>query len=136
MTAVTTARRGAVALDGVTKRYGSTRGGVLALDRICLDVRPGEFVCLVGASGCGKSTLLSLAAGLDSPTGGSVRVDGRAALMFQEAALFPWLTVARNVELALRPQRVGRAGRAARVAALLDVAQLGSFADRTPHEPS
>jgi NitT/TauT family transport system ATP-binding protein len=136
MTLVTTERRGAVGLDGVSKRYGSTRGGVLALDRISLTIRPGEFVCLVGASWCGKSTLLSLAAGLDAPTAGSVQVDGRPALMFQEAALFPWLTVARNVELALRPQRVTRAARAARVAELLEVVQLTPFAAKRPHELS
>ncbi len=59
-------------------------------------------MCLVGASGCGKSTLLNLVAGLDQPTAGTVQVDGRTGLMFQESALFPWLTVAGNVELALR----------------------------------
>src|SRR5205085_8447129 len=89
----------AVAVDGVTKRYP---GGLVALDNISLNVAPSEFVCLVGASGCGKSTLLNLIAGLDSPTTGTVTVAGRATLLFQEAALLPWLTAAGNVELALR----------------------------------
>jgi len=133
---VATQLRGAVTLDGVSKRYGTARGGVLALDRITLSIRPGEFVCLVGASGCGKSTLLNLAAGLDAPTAGEVRVDGRTALMFQEAALFPWLTVSRNVELALRLRRRPAKERAARVAELLDVVQLTGFADKRPHELS
>jgi NitT/TauT family transport system ATP-binding protein len=133
---VATQLRGAVILDGVSKRYGTARGGVLALDRITLSIRPGEFVCLVGASGCGKSTLLNLAAGLDAPTGGEVRVDGRTALMFQEAALFPWLTVSRNVELALRLRRRPAKERAARVAELLDVVQLTGFAGKRPHELS
>jgi len=133
---VATQVRGAVTLDGVSKRYGTARGGVLALDRITLSIRPGEFVCLVGASGCGKSTLLNLAAGLDAPTGGEVVVDGRTALMFQEAALFPWLTVSRNIELALRLRRRPAQERAARVAELLDVVQLTGFADKRPHELS
>ncbi|HEY1279157.1 MAG TPA: ABC transporter ATP-binding protein [Acidimicrobiales bacterium] len=101
-----------------------------------LSIRPGEFVCLVGASGCGKSTLLNLAAGLDEPTAGQVRVDGRTALMFQEAALFPWLTVSRNIELALRLRRRPAKERAARVTELLDVVQLAGFADKRPHELS
>ena len=133
---VATQVRGAVTLDGASKRYGTARGGVLALDRITLSIRPGEFVCLVGASGCGKSTLLNLAAGLDAPTAGQVVVDGRTALMFQEAALFPWLTVSRNIELALRLRRRPARERAARVAELLDVVQLTGFADKRPHELS
>jgi NitT/TauT family transport system ATP-binding protein len=136
VTVVTTALRGAVTLDGVSKRYGSARGGVLALDRISLRVQPGEFVCLVGASGCGKSTLLNLAAHLDAPTAGTVQVDGRTALMFQEPALFPWLTVRRNVELALRLQGVARRERVHQVDELLDLVQLGGFADKRPHELS
>jgi NitT/TauT family transport system ATP-binding protein len=136
VSAVTTQLRGAVTLDGVSKRFGTARGGVLALDRISLSIRPGEFVCLVGASGCGKSTLLNLAAGLDAPTAGVVRVDGRTALMFQEAALFPWLTVSRNVDLALRLRHRPARQRAARVAELLDVVQLTGFADKRPHELS
>src|SRR6476620_8755819 len=94
----------AVAVDGVTKRYPT---GLVALDGIDLRVRQGEFVCMVGASGCGKSTLLNLIAGLDSPTTGTVSVAGRATLLFQEAALLPWLTAAGNVELALRLRGVG-----------------------------
>ena len=84
-------REGASGSDG---ECGAT------LDEVTLDVAPGEFVCLLGASGCGKSTLLNLVAGLDRPSAGTVDVEGRATLMFQESALFPWLTVARNVELA------------------------------------
>ena len=68
--------------------------------RLPLQVQAGEFVCLVGASGCGKTTLLNLVAGLDHPSAGEVVLSGKAALMFQESALFPWLSVGKNVELA------------------------------------
>ena len=107
-----------------------------ALDSISLDVAPGEFVCLVGASGCGKSTLLNLVAGLDSPTGGSLEVNGRTALMFQESALFPWLTAAGNVDLALRLSGVPKKERRARVEELLFSVHLQDFAKKRPHELS
>jgi NitT/TauT family transport system ATP-binding protein len=128
----------AVALSGVTKVYGHGPDAVLALDGVSLDVRSGEFVCLVGASGCGKSTLLNLVAGLDEVTGGSVRVgDGaRPGFMFQEPALLPWLTVAANVEVPLKLRGVRRAERRERVAALLDTVHLGDFGRRRPHELS
>ena len=124
----------AVALDRASKRYGT---GVLALDEVSLDVDPGEFVCLVGASGCGKSTLLNLVAGLDSPTGGAVSVQGgRPTLLFQEAALLPWLTASANVELALRLRGVGKAERKARAEELLALVHLGGMGGRRPHELS
>jgi len=128
----------ALALSGVTKVYGRGPSAVLALDGVSLDVAPGEFVCLVGASGCGKSTLLNLVAGLDGVTGGTVSVAGGAApgLMFQEPALFPWLSVAANVELPLRLRGVDRARRRERVAQLLDAVHLGEFGKRQPHELS
>jgi NitT/TauT family transport system ATP-binding protein len=95
------------------------------LDRIDLEVMPGEFVCLLGASGCGKSTLLSLIAGLGAPTSGSVEVTvGRPALMFQEPALLPWLTAAGNVELALRARGVWRRERHAEAERLLTLVNL------------
>jgi NitT/TauT family transport system ATP-binding protein len=125
-----------VALRAVTKVYGGGRSAVAAVDRIDLDVAPGEFVCLVGASGCGKSTLLNLVADLDQPSGGRVDVQGRTALMFQDAALFPWLTVAGNVELALKLRGVPRRERAARVQALLRTVHLDGFARKRPHELS
>ena len=138
MTAVTVAPgRTAVGLHEVSKVHGSGSRAVVALDRLSLEINEGEFVCLVGASGCGKTTLLNLVAGLDRPTGGAIDTSGlRTALMFQEAALFPWLTVAGNVELALRLRGVGRSARRKRAAELLDVVRLGGFGDRMPHELS
>jgi NitT/TauT family transport system ATP-binding protein len=127
----------AIVLDGVSKVYGHAGAAVPALDRVSLSVAEGEFVCLVGASGCGKSTLLNLVAGLDRPSHGTIeRPGGQVAMMFQEAALFPWLTVARNVELALRLQGVRRADRQARVTDLLKMVHLSAFADKRPHELS
>jgi NitT/TauT family transport system ATP-binding protein len=127
----------AVRLAGVSKAYGTGRDALLALDRVSLDVSPGEFVCILGASGCGKSTLLSVVAGLDRPTLGSVDVGGaRVGLMFQEPALFPWLTVAGNVELALRTRGVPKAERRRRTAELLDAVHLDGFGRRRPHELS
>jgi NitT/TauT family transport system ATP-binding protein len=125
-----------IELQGVTKVYGQGAAALVALEGIDLTVAPGEFVCLAGASGCGKSTLLNLVAGLDPPSAGRVTVNGRAALMFQEAALFPWLTVAGNVELALRLRDVPRRDRPRRVAALLRLVHLRGFARNRPHELS
>jgi NitT/TauT family transport system ATP-binding protein len=130
-------RRPAIVLNEVSKVYGHAGAAVPALDRVSLEVATGEFVCLVGASGCGKTTLLNLVAGLDDPTTGTIeRPGGAMAIMFQEAALFPWLTAARNVELALQLRKVPKGQRRARVAELLDLVHLGGFAARRPHELS
>jgi NitT/TauT family transport system ATP-binding protein len=126
----------AVRLHGVSKTYGTGAAAVVALDRIDIEVAPRELVCVVGASGCGKSTMLNLLAGLDRPTAGEASVEGRAALMFQEAALFPWLTVASNVELALKLRKVPKAERRERVGALLETVHLQDFAGKRPHELS
>jgi len=126
----------AIRLEGASKVYGHGAGAVAALDRIDLEVAAGEFVCLVGASGCGKTTLLNLVAGLDKPSAGTVDARGRVALMFQEAALFPWLTVRSNVELALRLRGVKRAERKERAEALLRTVHLEGFADKRPFELS
>ena len=127
---------GRVRLDAVTKRYGRGSGSVLALDGINLDVQPGEFVCLVGASGCGKSTLLNIVADLDAPTTGEAEVTGKTGVMFQEAALFPWLTVAGNIELAQQLAGAGKAERRRRAEELLQVVHLDGFAKKRPHELS
>jgi NitT/TauT family transport system ATP-binding protein len=127
----------AVQISDVSKTFGRGETALLALDRVSLSVAPGEFVCLIGASGCGKSTLLSLVADLDTPTSGEVSTAGRpVSLMFQESALFPWLTAARNVELPLRANGVPRAERQDRVAELLDLVHLGAFKDKRPHQLS
>lgn len=125
-----------VLIQGVSKIFRGPRNDVAALEGINLSVAPGEFVCLLGASGCGKSTLLNLIAGLDKPTAGTVTAAGRPALMFQEAALFPWLTAGRNIALALKLAGVARVDRAGRVEELLELVRLGGTADRRVHELS
>ncbi len=125
----------AVALHAVTKRYAGAPG-LLALDGIDLRARAGEFLTLVGASGCGKSTLLNLVSGLDRPTSGSVEVDGQAAFMFQEHALFPWLSALDNVATPLRLKGVGKKDREAQALGYLEAVHLADFADRRPHELS
>jgi NitT/TauT family transport system ATP-binding protein len=126
----------ALRLTGVTKRYGKESGAPV-LDGIDLTVAPGQFVCLLGASGCGKSTLLNLVAGLDPVSSGSIELaGGKAALMFQESALFPWLTASANVELALRLRGVGKAERRAEADRLLRLVRLDGAAHKRAHELS
>ncbi|MBD7979893.1 MULTISPECIES: ABC transporter ATP-binding protein [Oerskovia] len=124
-----------VRLRGVSKRFSPT--GAPVLEGIDLDIAQGEFVCLLGASGCGKSTLLNIVAGLERPTTGDVEVaGGGAALMFQESALFPWLTASRNIELALKFRGVPRAERRERAAELLSLVRLDGSGDKRVHELS
>jgi NitT/TauT family transport system ATP-binding protein len=131
-------RRGAkVTIDHLTKVHGQGGSSVVAIEDLSLAVNPGEFVCLIGASGCGKSTLLHILAGLDAPTAGGVEVAGRhTALMFQEAALFPWLTAQRNVELPMRLRGVPKHERRRRATELLELVQLSGAATRRPHQLS
>lgn len=99
-----------LAIDDVSKSFRTATGLVQALDRVSLQVSEGEFVCLVGASGCGKTTLLNIIAGLEKPDSGTVMADGKPItgpgrerlVMFQEAALFPWLNVLGNVIFGLK----------------------------------
>jgi NitT/TauT family transport system ATP-binding protein len=131
----------AVSLRAVGKSYAN---GVVALDRLDLDVRPGEFVSLLGPSGCGKSTALRIIAGLSEPTSGEViwpRPDAPASereigFVFQEPTLMPWTTVAGNVRLPLDLQRIDPAMVAPRVAAALARVELSDFADVYPRELS
>jgi NitT/TauT family transport system ATP-binding protein len=127
----------AITLTEVSKVYGKGAAAVLAVDRLSLTVARGEFVCLIGASGCGKSTLLSMVAGLDTPTSGQVDTGGhRVSIMFQEPALFPWLTARKNVELAMQARKIPKSERGERAADLLDTVHLSEFGGKRPHELS
>ena len=127
----------ALLLQDVGKVFGNGTGAVTALRNIDLRVEQGEFVCLLGASGCGKSTLLNLVAELDAPTSGEVHVGtARPSFMFQEAALLPWLTARRNVELPLQLVGQGRRERRERAEELLSLVRLSGQGDKRPHELS
>lgn len=127
----------AITVTGLGKTFGGKRGTTEALSGVNLTVAEGEFVCLLGRSGCGKSTLLSVVAGLDLPTTGTISTGGRkVAMMFQDANLFPWLTVAGNIKMALRLSGVPRAEWADRVAHLLAVVRLSGLEGKRPHELS
>lgn len=135
ITASPTTATPAIRIEGLGKRFGAA--GPIVLEDINLTIAPGEFVCLLGASGCGKSTLLGIIAGLEHPTTGTVTVaSGSAAMMFQESALFPWLTAGGNVQLALKLRGVPRAKRRAQSLELLDLVNLADAAHKRPHELS
>ncbi len=126
----------ALRVEGVTKVHGHGPAAVHALDDVSLEVQPGELLCLVGASGCGKTTLLNLVAGLDTPSAGTIDVRGRVAMMFQEAALFPWLTVRSNIALALKLRGVPKRERLRVADELLQSVHLHGFGDMRPYELS
>ena len=127
----------AIVLDRITKRFDRDGARPAVLQDVSLTVAQGEFVSLLGASGCGKSTLLSLVAGLETPTSGTVSTPGgRAALMFQEPALFPWLTAGQNVELALRLRGVPRGERRTESERLLALVHLAGQHRARVHELS
>lgn len=116
--------------------------GLLALDRVSLDVEPGEFLCLVGPSGCGKSTLLRVCASLIPQTSGEVSIEADrpgaplTAMVFQEHALLPWRTVHDNVVFGLENRGVPREERDARAREMLALVGLTRFATAYPHQLS
>ena len=130
-------------LDRLTKRYGET----VAADRVSLDIAQGEMIVLLGPSGCGKTTTLRMIAGFVEATAGEIILEGRPigglpahrremGMVFQNYALFPHLTAARNVAFGLEMRGVKRAEREARVAEMLALVKLGHLADRLPRQLS
>ncbi len=138
----------AISIRNVTQRYAASGAAddVLALDNISLDVKRGEFVCLLGPSGCGKSTLLNIVGGLFKPTSGDVTVGGRKvdgaphpdeiAFVFQESTLFPWYTVIENFRIALKFQGVPKAEWDDRAMFALKAVGMASFARHYPTQLS
>lgn len=134
---------GSLSLRNVSKNFGA----VQAVDSLSLDFPPGQITTLLGPSGCGKTTALRMIAGFIQPDSGEVLLDGRSqsglppfrrdtAMVFQDFALFPHMTVAHNVGYGLRHRRAGAAETRRRVAEMLGFLQLSDLADRMPHELS
>ncbi len=134
----------AVLLEDVTKNFVHNGSSLPVLQEIGFTIEDGEFVCLVGPSGCGKSTLINLIAGLDQPSSGRVLIDGVPVIgpgkdrivVFQEAALFPWLNVQKNVEFGLKMLGVSAEERRGKANDYLKMVHLSRFADAYPHQLS
>ena len=135
---------GLLALSHVTKSYGQGAKRFVAVQDVGLRIDAGEFVCLLGPSGCGKSTLLRIIAGLNRATAGTVLYRGaplegvnpHATIVFQTFALYPWLSVKDNVEIALKARGVPASERSLRAAKLIDTVGLGGFESAYPRELS
>ena len=133
-----------LSLKGVAKTFVSRQGAVEALDGIDLDIQASEMLCILGPSGGGKSTLLNLMAGLEKPTEGEVFCQGAPVVgpgpdrvvIFQELALFPWLTVEGNLEFGLRMLGASKEARRAKAAEALKLVHLTSFAGHYIHQLS
>ena len=133
-----------IAIQGVNKIFASADREVVALKDITLDIPQGQFVCLLGPSGCGKSTLLNAIAGFSLPTSGSITADGKTVtgpgpdrgMVFQEYALFPWMTVEKNIAFGLEIKGVAEAKIQDTVATLLAKLGLTDFRNRYPKDLS
>jgi NitT/TauT family transport system ATP-binding protein len=133
-----------IQINQVHKVFTTPGGNIEALKDINLTIEPGEFVCLLGPSGCGKSTLLNAVAGFQPPSSGTICIEGRLILspgpdrgmVFQEYALFPWMTVAQNVAFGLEIQKKDKAEIKQTVGQLLELLHLGDFRDRFPKDLS
>lgn len=132
-----------LSIQGVTKEFETRQGKLVALEKTSVEIKSGEFVCFVGPSGCGKTTLLNLIAGLETPTEGGVRLNGRPVtgpgsdrvVIFQEMALFPWLNVIQNVEFGL-VKRMEAEKRREIARTFLNLVHLARFETSYVHELS
>jgi NitT/TauT family transport system ATP-binding protein len=146
--AVTPSRNvsGHVVVDRVKKVFETKDASLEALREVALDIQEHEFVTLIGPSGCGKSTLLRIIGGLIEPTSGRIEIRGRSPIeaqrtkdigfVFQQPALLPWRTVAKNIELPFQLNKGAGADRLCSTAEILALVGLGSFADAHPHQLS
>jgi putrescine transport system ATP-binding protein len=132
-----------VRIEGVTKTFGDAA----AVDNVSLEIQRGEIFCLLGGSGSGKTTLLRMLAGFETPTGGRVYIDGQdmtgiapcerpVNMMFQSYALFPHMSVEKNVAFGLEQEKLSRAEVAKRVSQILEIVKMTAFVARKPHQLS
>ena len=137
----------AVSIQNISKIYpghNATDAPVLALDDVSFNVADGEFCTIIGHSGCGKTTLLNMLAGFEQPTAGSIRVNGKAvgrptwsrSMVFQDYALFPWLTVEQNISFGLEMKKIPLDERKAVIANQIRLVGLEGFEHRFPHQLS
>lgn len=135
---------GALQIRGLNKAYRIEGRSLPVLQNIHLDVRPGEFVSIVGASGCGKSTLLRLIVGLEAEYEGDILLDGKRiaatslerGIVFQDHRLFPWMTVSQNIALALKNHKLTQAEKDRQVAEHIALVNLSGFENAYPHQLS
>jgi putrescine transport system ATP-binding protein len=132
-----------IQIENITKKFGD----FVAVNNVSLKIYKGEIFCLLGGSGCGKSTLLRMMAGFESPSGGRILLDDKdmsgippyqrpVNMMFQSYALFPHMTVEKNISFGLEQERLGKGEISSRVEEILDIVKLGEFAQRKPHQLS
>lgn len=139
-----TPSKGRIELHDIVVRFTQNGKPLDAVDRVSIDVKPGEFVSIIGPSGCGKSTLLNIVAGFLAPTEGAASVDGAAitspgadrGVVFQQYSLFPWLSVRQNVEFGLKMAGVSRQAREGKARTLLGLAGLLAFENHYPEQLS
>jgi NitT/TauT family transport system ATP-binding protein/sulfonate transport system ATP-binding protein len=140
----TAVQTGALQIRGLNKAYRIEGKPLPVLHNINLDVRPGEFVSIVGASGCGKSTLLRLIVGLEAEYEGDILLDGQRiaatslerGIVFQDHRLFPWMTVSQNIALALKNHKLAQAEKDRQVAEHIALVNLTGFENAYPHQLS
>lgn len=133
-----------VKIDNVKKVFKGRNGETVALNGVSFDIAENEFICVVGPSGCGKSTLLNIIAGLGTPTSGKVYVDNKEVVgtgsergvVFQQYALFPWLTVRKNIEFGLKLKKLNKKEINEITNRYLDMVDLREFAESYPKELS
>lgn len=131
-------------IDNVCKKFVDSNGNNLTLENINLDIKDGEFICVLGPSGCGKSTLLNIIAGLEEPTSGEILLDGNKVVgagadrvvMFQESALFPWLSVIDNVKFGMNIAKIPKQEQEEKAMKYLKMVQLSKFKDYNIHQLS
>ncbi|RTL55172.1 MAG: ABC transporter ATP-binding protein [Bradyrhizobiaceae bacterium] len=137
---------GQLTVKGLSKVYGQTAGvgGVVALRDVSFEVPDNQFCSILGHSGCGKTSLLNIAAGFEQPTGGQIMVDGeqisapgwRNTMIFQEYALFPWMSVFQNIVFGLEMKGVGSGDRSATTSHFIKLVGLEGFENKYPHQLS